>query len=176
MMRDYAVSRPIMVNRRGPVAAPPEVALARGTDSEPARRAAKAPPRIEGVPNPPAHVTCNADALECWIDLSQVLFARGQLSEESARSLASACICYAHWVSLVRDIQANGFTTTTWSPTAGSKEIARPEATLFSDVDRRWLHWLVEFGLTDASRGKVAGDGKPPASDAADPLNRYNLQ
>ena len=157
---------------RGRPAAPLETALARG--SEGARdRAASAPPRVEGVPNPPAWFT--PDALTCWIRMCDLLFARGQLTRESETSLIALCVCYSDWVELVQDIQINGRTTVTYTQGGGAKDVVRPEVTVFSDTDRRLRGWLTEFGLTDATRGKVGGTPSAPTG-GDDPLAAYGLQ
>jgi P27 family predicted phage terminase small subunit len=157
---------------KGFPAAPLEKAIARGTQGA-AKRSASAPPRVEGIPNPPAWL--DPVALECWVSVCDLLFARGQLTQESAPSLAALCVCYSDWVDLAQDLRANGRTTTNWSPTGGAKTVARPEAVIFADTDRRFKAWLTEFGLTDASRGKVAGSPQE-AADPTNPLGAYGLQ
>lgn len=156
---------------RGRPTAPLEKAVARGTEGAEAR-AAMAPRRIEGVPNPPGWF--DADALDCWIRVSQLLFARGQLSLESEPSLIALCQCYSDWVNLAKKIRTMGMTQTVFNGES-SKEAARPEVAIFADVDRRFKGWLNEFGLTDASRGKVVGS-PPIPSDGNDPLSAYGLQ
>lgn len=159
---------------RGRPAAPLEVARARGTDGAVEREAA-APPRVEGSPNPPSYL--NADGLDCWIRVSQLLFARGQLSLESGPSLANLCQCYSEYVALVRIIDKEG---RTYIKSDGMDRVikARPEVAMLADADRRFRSWLNEFGLTDATRGKVVGSPAvaTPAGKSSDPLARYGLQ
>ena len=156
---------------RGRPAAPLEKALARGSDGAEAR-AARAPTRVEGAPKPPSWLT--PDGLECWIRVSELLFARGQLSLESGPSLTALCQCYAEWVELARDLNQNGRTYKKFDGVDNVQK-PRPEVAIFADTDRRFKGWLNEFGLTDATRGKVVGSpAVPPPGD--DPLAAYGLQ
>ena len=160
------------MSARGRPAAPLEQALARGTEGA-EKRAATAPRRVEGAPVPPTWL--DADALDCWIRVSQLLFARGQLSLESGPSLTALCQCYSEWVSLARLIAEKG---RTYDTVSGEDIIirARPEVAMFADADRRFKGWLNEFGLSDATRGKVVGAPAVAGADPADPLAAYGLQ
>lgn len=154
------------------------------------KRAAKGnPTRRPMPPAPPARVTGEIDApvelqgiaLDCWHRLSQVLAARGQLSLDSYWSLIALCECFAEWEELRRDLRANGRTQKVKIKGAAKSrskasvmERQRPQVAMFQDADRRLKGWLIEFGLTDASRGKVGG-GEPPAGKPNDPLAAYGL-
>lgn len=130
------------------------------------------PTRVEGMPEPPEWL--QGHALECWQRVSDLLFKRGQLSADSTMSLLALCQTYAEWVDLARDIRENGRFQTVETQAGGFMERARPAVQAFSDCDRRLKGWLIEFGLTDASRAKVAAQA-PSSSDEDDPLARYGL-
>lgn len=150
--------------------APLETQLARG--SKGAKQAEKAaPPRVNGVPVPP--LPLSEQAMICWVSVSGLLFARGQLTLDSALSLTALCECYAQWVDLMYAVRRDGYTEEQYTIT-GSKTVVSASLKAFTTVDARFRAWLVEFGLTDASRGKVAG-GVPPTDGADDPLSVYGL-
>lgn len=152
----------------------------RAAKGNPTRRPMpNAPTRVEGQIDPPAELT--GIALDCWVRLSQVLTARGQLSLDSYWSLIALCECFAEWEELRRDIRDHGRTQkvkTKGAAKSRSKlavmERQRPQVAMFQDADRRLKGWLIEFGLTDASRGKVGGT-EPPQGNSADPLAAYGL-
>jgi P27 family predicted phage terminase small subunit len=60
------------------------------------------------------------------------------------------------------------------SPTRDGGTMIRPHPALASmqDADKRLRAWLIEFGLTPASRGKVSTN-TPADTAASDPLARY---
>lgn len=136
---------------------------------------ANAPERVPGAPLPPDWL--EGHGLTCWRTTSALLTERGQLSAESAIPLLALCTTYAEWVELAKDIRDNGRyqRVKTKAGADGEGEAAymervRPAVAAFQDCDRRLKGWLIEFGLTDASRGKVAS--APPA-DGDDPLEPY---
>ena len=123
---------------------------------------------------------------ECWSRTTDLLFRRGQLSADSEASLTALCQCYAEWVDLAQDIKANGRWQKVKTYTAKRRgedvddadedymERVRPAVAAFQDADRRLKGWLIEFGLTDASRGKVSGSAEEDPA-AGDPLAAYGL-
>jgi P27 family predicted phage terminase small subunit len=140
-----------------------------------------APARVAVQPEAPAWLVGHAK--DCWDRTGGLLFARGQFSADSEMSLIALCQCYAEWVELAEDIRVNGrFQKVRTKAGAGAEddeasymERVRPAVAAFQDCDRRLKGWLVEFGLTDASRGKVStAGGEDPAADD-DPLARYGL-
>lgn len=160
--------------------APPEVRKAKGSDK---RTPASDPPnRVAGIPKPPAHFA--GFALECWNEYAELLRKRGQLSKESRVALQALCECYCEWRELGDDLKTHGrFQKVPIQSGQGEMERVRPALAAYQDADRRLKGWLIEFGLTDASRGKVhaggfklpeKGEGEPePAAD--DPVARYGL-
>lgn len=151
----------------GRPARPLEQALARGTEGA-KERARTAPARVKGDPTPPAWL--DEHGLAMWMRACHVLEQRGQLSLESATPLEALCRCYSDWMRLSETLRDEGFSYRATS-VAGELIIrARPEAAMFADTDRRLRNWLCEFGLTDATRGKVEGSGAPVDDD---PLSKY---
>ena len=151
---------------------PAEVQYAKG--NQPAGSPARSfMPRLESVPQMPSWFT--GEAATCWQRVSEILFARGQLSVDSEISLVALCVCYEEWVLLLSDIRTQGRTQWTVGDRSGAEmERPRPSLAAFQDCDRRLKAWLVEFGLTDASRAKVAG-AIPPDDGGNDPLSAYGL-
>lgn len=135
---------------------------------------APVPPRVVNRIPPPPWVHLNPHATEIWNRVTDLLHERNQLSEDSRSSLEGLCQCYADWRRLRDFVEANGHTYQIVNPVfagamqrgnlepeeAASNPIyqitkKRPEATEFAEVDRRFRAWLIEFGLTDYSRGRI---------------------
>jgi P27 family predicted phage terminase small subunit len=166
---------------RGRKAEPLEKKVAKGARGA-ATAAKSAPARVESNPQPPEWLKDHA--LTCWNRVSNILFMRGQLSADSEIALLGLSMCYAEWVELAHDLHLNGRFQKVMTKAAAMTgnedgesaymERARPSLAAFQDCDRRLKNWLVEFGLTDASRSKVTV-GAPEAADEDDPLARYGL-
>jgi P27 family predicted phage terminase small subunit len=141
-----------------------------------------APERVAGEPVMPAHYKGHAQ--DCWHYYAEILRQRGQLSMESRLSFEGLCECYAEWRELHDDVRKNGrvqrvrtVASARTKDADGSDESEylerqRPQVSMLADADRRLKAWLVEFGLTDASRGKVSAKEK---SKTEDDLSEYGL-
>jgi P27 family predicted phage terminase small subunit len=157
---------------------PREVKAAKGTLR--ANREPKAvPTRVAGIPNPPS--TLSAEARTCWQRVTKLLAKRGQLSADSYWQLVAFCECWAEWMVLQADIREHGRTQKVKTKAgseedgeAGYMERQRPQVAMLQDADRRLKGWLIEFGLTDASRGKVSAT-PPDDGEETDPLAAYGL-
>ena len=164
----------------GPAPKPLEVKQGMGN---PGKRAMKtAPARVDGVPDMPS--TFKGAARTCWEWVVDLLRQRGQLTLDSRPSLVALCECYAEREKLRKHIERKGHFQNITSTTGDKVEKLRPAVPAYQDADRRYRAWLVEFGLTDASRGKVQvnparapGAGKPAAKPAKneDPASAYGL-
>lgn len=133
-------------------------------------------------------------ATTCWNVVRKILMGRQQWTEENYLALVAMCQCFSDWMSLRNFLAENGETYRVLASGAGT--VARrlltndkyadheaqdalyilrkyPQATMFSDVDRRFRSWLGEFGLTEASRRRVEIPPTPEEPDAA--LTRYGL-
>lgn len=139
------------------------------------------PPRIAGEPPMPARLS--PLAREYWADYADLLRGRGQLSVDSWPALEMLANNAAEVQELQEDIAKNGRVrkqrTTHATPEdgdAGYMERARPQVAMLAEAVRRLRSILLEFGLTDASIGKV-NTGKPESPDNGnDPVSKYQLQ
>ena len=113
----------------------------------------KAPERIAGAPQMPA--TLSKAARKLWPYYCGLLRRRGQLAVDSAPALALLCETSAEVQELRDDIDAKGRFQTVTTTSGDSMERIRPTYRALMDASRRQLALLTEFGLTDASRGKV---------------------
>lgn len=128
------------------------------------------PARVAGVPNPPKHLA--GFSLECWNEYAPLLKQRGQISKESRISLTALCECYAEWRELGDDLRENGRFQKVTTGSGDEMERVRPALAAYQDADRRLRAWLIEFGLTDASRAKVSGT---PEADNDSPYAEFGL-
>jgi P27 family predicted phage terminase small subunit len=135
-------------------------------------------------------------ALDMWRHLQAILMPRGQWSADSELALMALCTTWAEYVELADDIRRNGrfqsvrTKASSAAPASNAQiygfepplhrmddaacmERIRPAVAAYQDADRRLKGWLIEFGLTDASRAKAPAPPVPPAGDA---LARYGLQ
>lgn len=176
-------------------AEPLEKRIARGN---PQRRPIpeNTPVRVAGVVLPPPYLS--GVALDFWTEYSTILELRGQFTTESRVSFIALCECFAEWRELHDDIRLNGRTQKVKIYNSGKgkgksrksdesyvdefeddeftlMERQRPQVSMFQDADRRLKGWLTEFGLTDASRGKVSGVAPGKKGDNEDPLAAYGL-
>lgn len=130
------------------------------------------PARVSGEPKPPKGLA--GHALECWKEYAGILKARGQWSRDSRLSFTALCEVYAEWRELADDLKKNGRFQTCGTKAGGTMERARPALSAFQDADRRLRAWLIEFGLTDASRAKVSGTPEEE-TDEENPLKEFGL-
>lgn len=161
---------------------PLEVKQGKGTTR--AGREAKTPPaRVAGLVKAPQDMS--GHALICWAEMADLLTKRAQLTLDSRPSLIRLCQTYAECVELEKVLSDEGRFQTVATGAGGSMKRAHPALAALADADRRFKGWLVEFGLTDASRGKVnalairqpaARKGKPKAGAKVEaPGSRFGL-
>lgn len=158
--------------------APPEKREAKGTTKKRPNKA-DIPARTDGIPTPPAWLSKPERA--AWETFAKLLATRGQLSPDSTPSLIALCAVFAEWTELRDDLRKAGRFQRVLTVAGADKktpsdedymERPRPALAAFQDADRRLKGWLIEFGLTDASRGKV--QTKAPSLED-DPLAKYGL-
>jgi P27 family predicted phage terminase small subunit len=117
-------------------------------------REAKTPPaRVAGLVKAPEGMS--GHALTCWAEMADLLTKRGQLTLDSRPSLVRLCQTYAECVELEKVISEEGRFQDVKTGSGDSMKRAHPALAALADADRRFKGWLIEFGLTDASRGKV---------------------
>lgn len=129
------------------------------------------PARIAGVVLPPADMP--AATLVHWRRFAGLLKARGQLSLDNAEALEGLAHCAQEVRELREQLAREGRTLVQVTVTGEEMRRANPAQAMFSDADRRLRGWLSEFGLTDATRSKVAAGEESPKG--ADPLAAYGL-
>lgn len=138
-------------------------------EPQPARASAEPPPGL------------SAGALAAWGRLFPVLHRMGVVTEADAAALARMCECCAEMQaateSLARPVldldgtevaPAGSLTYTTRSASGGVMVRTRPEVAARAAAERRFQHWLTQFGLTPAARSRVSAVGereKDPADE-----------
>jgi P27 family predicted phage terminase small subunit len=165
----------------GPRPKPVEVKQGMGN---PGKRSMKtAPARVSGIPDMPSSFKGDAKAYWTWV--TDLLLKRGQLTQDSTPSLVALCQVFSEREKLWKHLQKKGHFQTITTTAGDRVEKLRPAVPAFADADRRYRAWLAEFGLTDASRGKVhtdpakapgpiRGGGEPEAGE--NPAARYGLK
>ncbi len=127
---------------------------------------------------PEAPVLSGKVARAAWRRFGTLLLGMGVLTKADGAALERLCECYAEVEELSRRIINHGSPVYEAAMELGSdgKPVpgtgtwkVHPEWALRADADRRLKSYLVEFGLTPATRGKV---GAAPAGKA-DPVDGY---
>lgn len=171
--------------------------LADGTSAVPTKRSRKKgygekpPQRVEGEVRRPAWMNDDPAALDCWERVTELLAKRGQLSRDSEVALESLCQTYSEWCRLRAFLKENGTTFKQLATaaraiknlTADDLDDPRlyvtktyPEVRQFQQTDRALRMWLIEFGLTDASRAKIGVTGSENSEgEESDVLAQYGL-
>ena len=107
-----------------------------------------------GCPLPPDHVI--GKAREYWLSIGPILEQMGTVTMADALAVERLSSCYAELVTLDEDIRINGLTQKTETVSGAMLERQRPQVAMRADADRRFKMYLVEFGLTPASRSGVS--------------------
>lgn len=142
-----------------------------GTSKHGREAARSAPPRVNEAPEPPSHMT--PIEREVWMHLKKVLTKRGQFSLDNQTAIWALVSATAEFIECRHIVNTQGRTYRVLS-TAATRALRpgemeeiewgdehyltklRPEVTLLFQADRRMRMWLCEFGLTDATRMRVA--------------------
>ena len=155
-------------------AQPIEVRKAKGNPQR--RPLPDAPPRVAGAPPIPPGLSKAARAQ--WAYYCRLLARRGQLSVDTGPSLRLLSETTAEVLALRDEIERGGKFQTVTTKSGDRMERIRPAYRALMDASRRELALLTEFGLTDASRGKVTtgtapNPVEPPKGE--DPAEKYGL-
>lgn len=117
------------------------------------------------IPDPPEHL--NDIAKEEHKRMSGVLYNLGLLTEIDGTALAAYCEAYSVWVeacTVRNELGADWMTETT----SNGNTIQRPLVGIINQARKAMKDFLVEFGMTPASRSKVSAkkseDKKNPFS------------
>lgn len=103
----------------------------------------------KGVPQMPAHFT--GDAARMWANVAPELDRLGLLTVVDGAALEAICTAYARAVKADRVIEEKGLTFA-----INGMEYQRPEIAISSNAWKQVRSFCTEFGLTPASRGKLA--------------------
>lgn len=135
------------------------------------------PARASGEPPP----GLSAGALAAWGRLFPLLDRMGVVTEADGAALARMCECAAEMQaateSLARPVldpdgtevaPAGSLTYTTRSAAGVVMVRTRPEVATRAAAERRYQHWLTQFGLTPAARSRVSAVGEREKADPAD--------
>jgi P27 family predicted phage terminase small subunit len=116
------------------------------------------------APEIPGHLSGEAKAE--WERIVPELLSMGLLSKMDRAALAGYCVSWGRHVKAEAEIAANGMTIET--PTGGRK--TSPFIAISRQEREMMKKFLLEFGLTPASRSKVSAT---PKEKTADPKQRF---
>ena len=117
-------------------------------------------------------------AVKEWNFIVPMLSQLGVLTEIDGKALAAYCEYFAMWRQALDEVRERGITleepivkfTDEGPEVIGTKYKRNPAVTIANDAAKIMKSFLVEFGLTPSSRGRLRIEGKP---DADDPLEAY---
>jgi P27 family predicted phage terminase small subunit len=117
-------------------------------------------------------------AKEAWRTLVPKLMRLGLLSEIDHAALTAVCVAFARWREAEAEITRLGQVISQpvlnkKGELVGYRTKANPAVAIANEANRIMRSYLVEFGATPASLGKV---GRVEAPKEADPLELYLLK
>lgn len=110
-------------------------------------------PQFRGLPKCPAHLDKNAKAE--WRRISKELAAIGLLAAVDRAALAAYCQCWSRWIDAEESIKKFG--TVIKSPKSGYP-VQNPYVGIANTALDQMRKFLIEFGLTPASRSRISID------------------
>jgi P27 family predicted phage terminase small subunit len=110
-------------------------------------------PQFGGLPKCPAHL--DKDAKAEWRRISKELAAVGLLAAVDRAALSAYCQCWSRWCDAEQNIQKIG--TVVKSPKSGYP-IQNPYVGIANTALDQMRKFLIEFGLTPASRSRISLD------------------
>lgn len=124
------------------------------------------------IPKPPDHIS--RTALVEWGRISAHLEKLGLISDSSMAALAAYCDVYSEWVEVNEALEAiakeEGVAAKYVSKTQAGNYIQNPLIGIKHTCVKLMKDFLVEFGMTPASLGKVT----PVSAGAIDPVDAWN--
>lgn len=120
------------------------------------------------VPNPPIVLKKNKIARREWNRIAPELHRLGLLTDIDLTALALYCITYSQWIEAIDNIrrckegnkeEGSGMVIT--SPTGYTTQ--SPYMKIATEKASEIRSYLVEFGMTPSSRGRVKAVTKPPS-------------
>lgn len=142
----------------------PEQHLLRGTwnVTRHGPRPAAIPPTstVRVDPTPPAWL--HADAQAEWRRLAPVLGQHGALAETDADALAAYCEAFTTWKQATARLRQFGMVVKR-STDAGELPVISPYVKIAHQAMQHMRAFLIEFGMTPSSRGRMPVKPPPPA-------------
>jgi len=146
--------------KSGPPPTPTRLKLLRGNPGKRPINVREPKPR-PAIPSCPKHL--NEDARKEWRRITRELHAVGLISNLDRAALAIYCDAYARWVEASDNIQQFGLILK--SP--NGFPIQSPYLAILNKAIEQMRAFVVEFGMTPASRSRVAAE-KPDGEDDED--------
>jgi P27 family predicted phage terminase small subunit len=115
-------------------------------------------------------------AIAEWKSIVPMLSLLGVLTEVDGKALAAYCEYFAQWREALDEVRTRGITleepiTKTFGETTevvGYKYKRNPAVSIANDAAKLMKSFLVEFGLTPSSRGRLKIDAAPGEEDPMD--------
>jgi P27 family predicted phage terminase small subunit len=122
-------------------------------------------PKPTGVPTCPDHLS--KAAKKEWKRISKELIACGLLTRVDRAGLAAYCAVHARWAESEEQIQKYGLMVKDPSDTGGKRAIPNPFLAIADKALDTMRKYIIEFGLTPASRSRLQLTAAPeaPASE-----------
>lgn len=118
-------------------------------------------PKPTGIPTCPRHLS--KDAKSEWKRISQELLAVGLLTKVDRAALAAYCQAWARWCEAERNVQKYGHVVK--SPSG--YPIQNPYVGIANTALDQMRKFLIEFGMTPASRSRLSVETAPKQSKLA---------
>jgi P27 family predicted phage terminase small subunit len=144
----------------------PKPSLIKLLDGNPGKRPVneREPAPIPGTPDPPEWL--DAEAKAEWARVVLDLQAMGLLSRADRPAIAAYCTVWSRWVEA--EAMVKKFGSIVKSPEKGFP-MKSPYLSIADQAMEAMRKYLVEFGLTPSSRGRI----KVPDSEAGDEFDRF---
>ena len=104
------------------------------------------------IPSPPDHLS--KEALIEWDRITPILYNLGLLSDLDMVALAAYCQAYGRWTQAEMELKGSGIII----KTQNGNVIQNPLVGIANQAMLQTHKFLVEFGLTPASRSKVSAN------------------
>lgn len=147
---------------------PTHLKIVAGNPGKRAINKAEPKPRRE-LPSCPAHLSDSGK--DSWGRLSLILDRMGVLTEADSAALERLCDCYTDILECRALVERDGRTYTVTTQGGDTLIKGNPAVAQLRAADSQFKSYLVEFGLTPASRSKV--HAYPDDDDKKDPLAEF---
>lgn len=118
----------------------------------------------KNVPEPPDFL--DSSGKQEWVRMAPVLLGLGLLSDIDEVSLAAYCQHYAMWVKTTKRLQREGMVTRI----EGKFPRLNPIISIQQRAQAEMRKWLLEFGMTPASRSRMS---VAPPEEEIDPMEEF---